>query len=143
MALYQTSITLARPDGGTGVDSRIIGQFGEDDDPKTCLLTAERSSENPDSFHVVYMGDEKIIFDLEEFRDILTKMVNTDDDFRRLPYTQATFDHWQRIRHEATLPLMTELAHLIEKRIRYGVNDHNVDQCDVCIMRVISCVCGK
>jgi hypothetical protein len=23
--------------------------------------------ENPDSFHVVYMGDEKIIFDLEEF----------------------------------------------------------------------------
>jgi hypothetical protein len=64
--------------------------------------------ENPDSFHVVYMGDERS-FSISKIPDILTKMVNIDDDFRRLPYTQATFDHWQRIRHEATLPL-TKLA---------------------------------
>jgi hypothetical protein len=106
MALYQTSIPLARPDGGTGVDSRIIGQF-EDDDPNTCLLTAERSS-RIQIHSTSYMGDERS-FSISKNSDILTKMVNIDDDFRR-PYTQATFDYWQRIRHEATLPLMTKLA---------------------------------
>jgi hypothetical protein len=65
------------------------------------------------------MGDEKIIFDLEEFRIFSPRwstLMMTSGDF----YTQATFDHWQRIRHEATLPLMTKLAPLIEKRIRWG-----------------------
>jgi hypothetical protein len=69
---------------------------GEDDDPNTCLLTAERSS-RIQIHSTSYMGDERS-FSISKIPDILTKMVNIDDDFRRL-HTQATFDYWQRIRH--------------------------------------------
>lgn len=117
MAHYQTSITLARPDGGRGDDTRIIGQFGEDDDPRACLLTAERNSENPDTFDLVYIdGDDNVIYDLEAHREILTTMFNLDDDYRRIPHTRTTFDHWQNIRQEANLRHMIKLVHKIREQ---------------------------